>query len=616
MKQAVLPGLILLGAGISLLRAGSIIPLANSPEVDGKLTLGSTSIRVDDSSKEINLSDILEADLGNAPFQLNFYYSSTDKGTQLPPNWKGQDIGPVEAAGSVADASGTFTMSGSGTSPNGKKGGGGTRTSDMLYFAGQQWTGNGQWTAQVRKISTEIWETGAGMMLRDTLDPASMMFALGVGTASNGGLAVRPEAGKPAQGTSVPMDLPIWMRLTRYGPDVFAAISTDGKEWEQIGQNNFRVKGMENPWIGFFVDSRRDKGLGKAAFDNVSFTPAPSTAEILPPGVLLQSGSFLAGYFERLTFDPATPDAEGTFIRSGKRISIPRSKIAAILMLPTKRSQIADMASHVGLLMKNGDIMDGDFDSINAGQVLINSVLLGITTYSRSEVRGCFLHPVQISPANYTVRLRDASSVNSNAVNIDGSSLSVAEISGVNVPFTPDEAVQFRAGPSFIQPLAELTWKATPPPPSAALPVIPTTGGGPTVSNTPSTNAAPAAAAPAMAPAPDETLPPVQSWQGPNQEQVMVASTGTMIDFPLTAKFRAIAVRVALSSDSPANAQMTVRVLADGRDIGRTPPFKAGDQPRFMEISLQSPKTVTLQAESVYAGVKAVFIDPIAVRDN
>jgi len=96
----------------------------------------------------------------------------------------------------------------------------------------------------------------------------------------------------------------------------------------------------------------------------------------------------------------------------------------------------------------------------------------------------------------------------------------------------------------------------------------------------------------------------------------MVASAGTMIEFPLTGKFRAIAVRVALSADSPANSQMTVRVLADGRDIGRTPPFKAGDQPRFMEISLQSPKTVTLQAESVYAGVKAVFVDPIAIRDN
>jgi len=81
------------------------------------------------------------------------------------------------------------------------------------------------------------------------------------------------------------------------------------------------------------------------------------------------------------------------------------------------------------------------------------------------------------------------------------------------------------------------------------------------------------------------------AWEGPNQQQIIEAPIGTALVFALSDKFRAMGVRIAVSSDSPAAASMTVRALADGREIGRTPPFKAGDQPRFMEVSLRDPKT-------------------------
>jgi len=276
-------------------------------------------------------------------------------------------------------------------------------------------------------------------------------------------------------------------------------------------------------------------------------------------------------------------------------------------MLPITRSQIADMKSHVGLLMKNGDVMDGDFDSINGGSVLVNSVLLGITTYSRADVLGCFLQPVQAPSGIYTLRLRDGSIINAAGLGATNGDISIQEASGVVVDVAADEIAQFRAGPSQIQSLAELNWKATPPPTAvSALNAVP-------AANPPATtNAAPVANA-----VPTEPPPLVRSWQGPNQEQIMEAGLGTTIDFPLTGKFRAMGVRIALSPDSPPNSQATIRVLADGREIGRTPPFKAGDQPRFMEVTIQDPKTVTLEADSIFAGpTKVLFIDPVAIRDN
>jgi hypothetical protein len=331
--------------------------------------------------------------------------------------------------------------------------------------------------------------------------------------------------------------------------------------------------------------------------DQVSFTPTPSFAQVLPPGVLLRSGSFLVGTFVHLSFDAANPDAAGDFLRNGKSMTIARSKIAAVTMLPISRSQIAQMGSHVGLLMKNGDVMDGDFDFINGSDVSITSVLLGISNYRRSEVRGCFLHALQAQPASYEIRLTDGSIVNANAVsNFKNGVMTIEEASGVSVPVSLDEVAQFRAGTSQAQSLSELAWKATPPPAA------------PAGNATPATNAAPVANA-----APE---PSVECWEGPNQKQVMLVPAGMTVDFPLPGKFRAMCAWIAMSPDSPPNSQATIRVLADGKEIGRTPPFKAGEQPRLLRVTMQDPKTVTIGADSIYVGPKVLIIDPVALRDK
>jgi len=96
----------------------------------------------------------------------------------------------------------------------------------------------------------------------------------------------------------------------------------------------------------------------------------------------------------------------------------------------------------------------------------------------------------------------------------------------------------------------------------------------------------------------------------------MVAPVATVIDFPLTGKFIAVALKVALSPDMPPNSQAIVRIFADGREAARTPVIRAGDQPRFMEITVQDPKTVTLVADSLTPGAKVLLIDPVAIRES
>ena len=94
----------------------------------------------------------------------------------------------------------------------------------------------------------------------------------------------------------------------------------------------------------------------------------------------------------------------------------------------------------------------------------------------------------------------------------------------------------------------------------------------------------------------------------------MAVGVGTAIEFPLNGNNRALAMRIAVLSDTP-DAQAVIRFLADGQEIGRTPPVKAGDQPRFMQIKLHDPKKVTLVADASSSNVKILYIDPVSVRD-
>ena len=95
----------------------------------------------------------------------------------------------------------------------------------------------------------------------------------------------------------------------------------------------------------------------------------------------------------------------------------------------------------------------------------------------------------------------------------------------------------------------------------------------------------------------------------------MAVASGTSIDIPLGGKFRALALKMALSSDAAPDAQATVRIVADGFEVAHTRPFKAGNQPRFVQISLPNPQTLKLVVDASMAGTKILFIDPVAIRD-
>jgi hypothetical protein len=604
MRNASLIFGLFLGLSVATLRAGSVFSLADGSETDGKLTLSPGGLHVEGGSgSDLNLTDILEADFSDAPFHRQYFSSAGDHSTPLPPNWNGRDIGQVNAPGSVSYAAGVFTLTGDQWDPPPNS----QDRTDHYFVTGLPWTGDGQWSVRVKSIDGD--NARAGIMLRESLDPLSV----GIGVSASSQNVATPfnrNTDHNLSANDITVDnLPLWFRITRRGPSIDLDLSRDDKQWKLLSYNIFTL--ANNMWAGFFIGSHTGKAVQKAVFDQALFTPAPgpSPGRIVPTGVLLRSGGFVAGYFSSLDFDNKGPDPVGHFRRNDKFTDIPIavSQISAVIYHPMPRSQLTALGSQVGVLMKNGDFMTGNFEAINTGDARLNSVLLGTQSYDRDAIGACMLNSVQPMPANYEVRLKDGSCILTNGISVSNGHVAIDDAAGVAVPTDPDDIALFRAGPGEVQTLIDLPWKATPPPAPTPPPVP-----APPASPAAATNAAPAAN---PAPAPNQA-PPVECWVGPNQEQIMAVPTGTIVDFPLTGKFHAVALRVALSPDSPPNSQAIIRILADGREVARTPDFRAGDQPRFMEVTVSDPQTVTLVANSMFGGVRVLVIDPVAIRES
>jgi hypothetical protein len=579
--------------------AGTVTLITDGSQVTGKLTLNPSAVHVDGSSPtDVNLPDILEADFSEAPFLFNYYAAIPGDGDKLPPDWKAGDIGQADTPGKLVYANGTFSLTASGSAVDRKE------DTDFFFFAGAPWTGNGQWTARVREMDPAGQNAEGGLMIRDSLDPGSVMFGLGAFDmpSSKGLFHSRNTAGEHrAWSGDFPIDFPAWLRLTKIGSGIDGSYSTDGKTWSTIAHYDTKVS--STPLVGLFANSRSDKPT-TVMIDNVTFTTTPSLSQMLPPGLMLKSGSFIVGSIQHLDFDPTHPDAPGIFTRSGKNVTVMPSQIGAIVMMPLTRSQLAGAGAQVGIMTKSGDFLEGQFQSIDGGGAKLTSQLMGASSYAPAQIGACVLHAVEPQPADYEIRLTDGSIIEANSFGINNGKLGIGEISGINIDVDPEEIAQLRAGSAHVQDLFELPWKATPPPPAAPA----------AAATPPVTNAAPAAN---PAPTPPTTAPAaVQVWNGNGQEQVMVAPAGARVDFPLTDKFRALALKIALSPNSPPHSQMLLHILVNGREAASTPPFRAGDQPRFLELTLQNPKTISFVVESPFPGVSALIIDPVAIRES
>ena len=191
----------------------------------------------------------------------------------LPAGWSSRDIGSTGVAGSAREASGTWTLDGSGDNI--------WNTSDEFRFAYQAVTGDVDIRVRVASLDEVDDWSKAGVMIRESLAAnarnAFMFVTPGGGRAfqrrsNTGGSTTRTSGGAGAA--------PVWLRLVRQGSQFTGYLSSNGTSWTSIGSATISM--TSSVFVGLAVGSRVDSTLATATFTNVQVGTGSGTAPGLP----------------------------------------------------------------------------------------------------------------------------------------------------------------------------------------------------------------------------------------------------------------------------------------------------------------------------------------------
>ena len=214
----------------------------------------------------------------------------------LPSGWSSADIGAVGLAGSASydGATATFTVKGAGADI--------WNAADAFRYAYTTLAGDGSIVARVKTVSTEAAWVKVGVMLRETLDPASRHAFMLVSNTK--GLAFQRRSATAGVSTNAgggAYTAPRWVRLDRAGSTVTAYQSADGTTWTRVDSDTIPMGAQV--YAGLAVSSHTTSALATGVIESVTVTaaqPPPPPPPPPPPSgtcssVTLSKTSFYSG---------------------------------------------------------------------------------------------------------------------------------------------------------------------------------------------------------------------------------------------------------------------------------------------------------------------------------
>jgi regulation of enolase protein 1 (concanavalin A-like superfamily) len=191
----------------------------------------------------------------------SFTTASSGIASALPDGWSDSDVGAVGVAGSASYSGGTFSVTGSGADV--------WNSADAFHFASEPLTGDGQLIARVATVQNIAAWTKAGVMIRETVDPASAYAFMIVSAAKGTAFQFRTSTGAAAANTSgtATTKAPYWAKVVRSGNTVSGYQSADGLAWQLVGTATIPMGPTVQ--IGLAVGSHDNTRNATATFDRV-----------------------------------------------------------------------------------------------------------------------------------------------------------------------------------------------------------------------------------------------------------------------------------------------------------------------------------------------------------
>lgn len=391
-----LSGWVAMGGSVQTLD-GRIIEGKVQMAGDGALVTTSLSQTVE----RIALSNLLVADFtagtnsaeGKAA-QLKTATLDEDGGT-LPKPWRNLDIGTVETSGSAAYLRGVFTINGGHRARRGSE--------DGFHFIHQPFKGDGEIIARIGSIDPrdeKERQVRAGVIMRSSLEPAAdsvfMSVSGGLGTyfrqwgrTKTGAVSDRRPDLKP----------PYWVKLVREGSNFSGYQSTDGKTWRLL--SGATVEMPPTIYVGLALFNTRKGGeTATATLDHVALAATTLLGRFVPQ-IVLRDGTIIADPFT------AVDNSKVTCSKDRKGLAIATRDVARLVFQP-----LGDAVElrRSGLLLRNGDFIDGELREIAEGRAKISSVLFGQQSYElKNKVAAVVLRDTKPGPAAFLVRTLDGS---------------------------------------------------------------------------------------------------------------------------------------------------------------------------------------------------------------
>jgi hypothetical protein len=179
------------------------------------------------------------------------------------------------------------------------------------------------------------------------------------------------------------------------------------------------------------------------AFSKRAEIPSPTGPNpLLPAGVLLRNGSFVACRVESIE----EGIVQCSRLLEGKKV--PLSGVARIVCQPLPRAMASRVTSgRPGVLLANGDFVEGTFVGMEDTRVTISSVLLGLRTYSTSQqVMAIIFADAEGAPPPCEVQLRDQSILFTSNLELEPGAVVLADklFAGLRVGEDQIQAVNIR----------------------------------------------------------------------------------------------------------------------------------------------------------------------------
>ena len=313
----------------------------------------------------------------------------------LPSPWKTADVGNPKRPGVAAHYHGSFTLE---AHPAVKR-----IKGDTLYFVYRPWQGDGEFIARVASVEPRQAKeklARAGLMLRASLEADSPSVSMSL--TGGAGSVFRRKSRKGERVINDPrpdLNPPYWVKLVREGGAIAGFQSTDGHQWKLVGSSETDLP--EKILLGLGVTgSRKAKCL--ATLDHITLRPLQPRAAFIPR-IVLRDGTVVADHFSAIS------ETEVLLSKEKQARKLRTADVARLLFQPGFEVDTLT-PGRAGVLMSNGDFIDGDFRGIEANWVKISSVLLGQRRYELNrKVAAVLLRDVTPQPAPLEVATLDGS---------------------------------------------------------------------------------------------------------------------------------------------------------------------------------------------------------------